>query len=300
MASYDLTDKVAVVTGGAQGIGFATARTLHDHGAKVAILDLRREDAERAAAEIDPNRAMGLATDVTDRDALTAAVEAIVERFGGIDVLVANAGVVTHPATAAAMDPDAFERVIDVNLYGVWRSVHAVLPEVTRRQGHIVVIASVYAFTIGMGAMPYAISKAGVEQLGRALRAELAPHGASASVAYFGFIDTHMVHEALDEDPISARMLGTFPRFLHKRLPPSAAGRAIVRGIERRQPRIIRPHRWIFMSTFRGLLNPLIDARVERDAEAKSIILELDGRKGEARLTAGPEEPKVLEPPRFS
>jgi len=300
MASYDLRDKVALVTGGAQGIGFATARELHGHGAKVAILDLWLESAEIAVAEIDPNRCMALAADVTDRDALAAAVEQIVGRFGGLDVLVANAGVAHHPATATAIDPAAFERVIDVNLLGVWRSVHAVLPEVIRRQGHIVVISSIYAFSLGVGTMPYAISKAGVEQLGRALRAELAPHGASASVAYFGFIDTHMVQEAIDEDPLSAEMLNQAPRFLRKRLPPSAAGRAIVRGIERRQPRIIRPHRWIFMSTFRGLLNPLIDARIERDENAKKIVLELDARKGEARLTAGAAEPKVLEPPRFS
>src|SRR4051794_35305470 len=88
------------------------------------------------------------------------------------------------------MDPDVFERVIEVNLLGVWRTVRAALPQVVARQGHVVVVASIYALANGMGTAPYAMAKAGVEQLGRALRVELVQHGASASVAYFGFIDS--------------------------------------------------------------------------------------------------------------
>src|SRR5438105_1647003 len=108
------------------------------------------------------------------------------------------------------------------------------------------------------------MSKATVEQFGRALRAELVQHGASASVAYFGFIDTEMVHRALDQDPLAGQMLETFPRPLRKHIAPAAAAEAIVRGIERRQPRIFRPRRWIAMSVLRGVLGPLGDARLER------------------------------------
>jgi NAD(P)-dependent dehydrogenase (short-subunit alcohol dehydrogenase family) len=284
MSAYQLSGKVALVTGGARGIGFATAQELAARGAHVIVVDLHETAVEQAAMSLGRG-ALGIAADVTDRDAMDAAVAQAVEHFGGLDVLVANAGIASRGATALAAEPDQFERVIEVNLLGVWRSVRAALPEVARRQGHVVVVASVYAFTNGVGAAPYAMAKAGVEQLGRALRVELKPHGASASVAYFGFIDTEMVHQAIDADPLGERMLAAAPKVLQKRLPPSAAGAAIVRGIERRQPRIIRPRRWAVLSVLRGILNPLMDAQMERDAEMQAITSELDARAGERTPT---------------
>jgi NAD(P)-dependent dehydrogenase (short-subunit alcohol dehydrogenase family) len=183
------------------------------------------------------------------------------------------------------MASESFERVLDVNLMGVYRTVDAALPEIVRHKGHVVVVSSVYAFLNGGGATPYAMSKAAVEQFGRALRVELVPHGASASVAYFGFIDTEMVHRAIDQDPLANELLATLPRPLHKRLPPAAAGEAIVRGIERRQPRIIRPRRWTALSVLRGILNPLADARAERDEALQQLMQQVDERAGENQPT---------------
>jgi len=289
MPTYSLSGKVALVTGGARGIGFATATELIARGAKVILVDLHEDAVEQAAARLGRD-AIGIAADVTDADAMQEAVATAVERFGGLDVIVANAGIASHGATTLAAEPDQFERVIEVNLLGVWRSVRAALPEITRRQGHVVVVASIYAFVNGVGAAPYAMAKAGVEQFGRALRVELKPHGASASVAYFGYIDTEMVHQAVDADPIADRMMAALPKPLRKRLPPSAAGKAIVRGIERRQPRIIRPRRWTILSVLRGIVNPLTDAQMERDDEAQAITRALDARAGErAPLTAEKE-----------
>jgi NAD(P)-dependent dehydrogenase (short-subunit alcohol dehydrogenase family) len=284
-SSYSLAGKVALVTGGARGIGLATAKELIGRGASVVVVDLHDEDVEEAAAGLHATKAMGIAADVTEMDAMDAAVAATVERFGGLDVIVANAGIASRGATALAAQADQFERVIDVNLLGVWRSVRAALPEIASRQGHVVVVSSIYAFSNGLGAAPYAMAKAGVEQLGRALRVELKQHGASASVAYFGFIDTEMVHQAIDADPLSSRMMEATPKVLRKRLPPSAAGAAIVRGIERRQPRIIRPRRWTVMSVLRGILNPLLDAQMERDAETQAIARELDARANDRTPT---------------
>jgi NAD(P)-dependent dehydrogenase (short-subunit alcohol dehydrogenase family) len=277
MARYGLDGKVALITGGAQGIGLATARALAARGASVVIVDLDPARTEEAAAAIGP-RALGIAADVTDAAAMERAVAAVVERFGGLDVVVANAGIASRPSTARAADPIAFERVIEVNLLGVWRTVRAALPEVVRRRGHVVVVASVYAFVNGIGNAPYAMAKAGVEQLGRTLRVELARHGASASVAYFGFIDTEMVRTAIDADPLSERMMGALPAPLRKRLPPSVAGEAIARGIERRASRIIRPRRWAGLSVLRGVVNPLVDARAERDPAVQELVRELDSR----------------------
>lgn len=285
MRSFELDRKVALVTGGARGIGLATARALVARGASVAIVDLQADAVAGAAAQLHDTRALGLAADVTDRGALPRAVAITVERFGGLDVVVANAGITARVATFRAAASENFERVLDVNLSGVWRTVEAALPEVLRRRGHVVVVSSIYAFTNGAGNVAYAMSKAAVEQFGRALRAELVQHGASASVAYFGFTDTELVRRALDQDPLAAEMFANLPRLLRKRIPAAAAGEAIVRGIERRSPRIIKPRRWVVMSLLRGLLNPLGDARLERDAASQRLLRALDARAGEDQPT---------------
>ena len=285
MARYELGGKVALITGGARGIGLATARSLFARGAYVVIADLDQSAADTAAAGLHDSRAMGIAADVRDRAAMQRAVAGAVERFGGLDVVVANAGVASRGATLRAMSPESCERVLDVNLMGVYRTVDVALPEIVRRRGHVVVVSSIYAFINGMGAVPYAMAKAGVEQLGRALRVELVQHGASASVAYFGFIDTEMVHRAIDADPLADRMLQSLPRPLRKRVSPAVAAEAIAQGIERRSPRIIRPRRWVVMSLLRGLLNPLSDARLERDEQAQSLLRAVDARAGEDQPT---------------
>jgi NAD(P)-dependent dehydrogenase (short-subunit alcohol dehydrogenase family) len=285
-ARYDLSDRVALVTGGARGIGFETARALVSRGASVVVVDLDAVAAEAAAAQLHDTKTLGVAADVTDRGALQRAVAETVDRFGGLDVVVANAGIASRGATFRAMATEGFERVVDVNLMGVVWTVQAALPEIVRRRGHAVVIASVYAFMNGAGAIPYAISKAAVEQFGRALRLELAQHGASASVAYFGFIDTELVHRMLDQDPVLRPGLEAFPRPLRKRLQPRVAGEAIVQGIERRAPRIIRPRRWALLSALRGVIGPAFDARGERDAEIQHTLRELDARAGEEQPTS--------------
>jgi NAD(P)-dependent dehydrogenase (short-subunit alcohol dehydrogenase family) len=286
MARYELSGKVALVTGGARGIGFATAQALIARGASVAIVDQSADAVSAAAAQLHDSRALGLAGDVTDRGAMQRAVAEAVERFGGLDVVVANAGIAARVATFRAYATETFERVLDVNLMGVYRTVDAALPEIVRRQGHVVVISSIYAFMNGIGEVPYAMSKAAVEQFGRALRVELVQHGASASVAYFGFIDTEMVHQGLDRDPLVKDMMTSLPKPLHKRLPPSAAGEAIVRGIERRQARIIQPRRWVVMSLLRGILGPLSDAQLERDEQVQAHLRQLDARAGEDQPTS--------------
>ncbi len=277
MPSLDVRGKVAVVTGGARGIGFGIAEALAKRGAVLVIVDLDLDAASSAAGRL-PGNALGIAADVSDRGAMQRVVGTVIEQRGGIDVVVANAGVAPRAATVRAMNAEVFDRVLAVNLGGVYNTVITALPQIASRRGHVVVISSVYAFTNGVGAAPYAVAKAGIEQLGRALRVELVPHRASASVAYFGFIDTEMVHRMIDADPVADKMLKSLPKVLQKRLSPVQAGEAVARGIEKRAPRIIAPRRWAAFSVLRGVLNPLFDNYMVKDDDTQARVREIDSR----------------------
>ncbi len=171
MPHYPIAGKVVLVTGAASGIGRATARTLHTRGAHVVLADLRQEAVDAVRSELGRERSLAVAVDVTDRTALDGVVAAAVDRFGGLDVAVANAGIAADPpATVLTIDEAVFERVVEVDLLGVWRTVRAALPQVVARRGHVLITSSIYAFANGMVNAPYAVSKAAVEQLGRALR----------------------------------------------------------------------------------------------------------------------------------
>ena len=283
--TYDLNGKVALVTGAARGIGFETARQIHMRGASVAVVDLDANEAREAAERIG-ERAIGIAADVTDAGAMRAAVAETVKRFGGLDVAMANAGLAPPSiATMRSVPAEEWERVIEVNLLGVWHTVRAALPQISEREGHIVVVASVAAFANGMLGSSYMTSKAGVEQMGRALRTELMPLGASASVAYFGWVDTRMVQDTFAR-PGANVLEEIAPDFLMKRITPTQAGAAVVKGIEERAPRIFAPRWWRYLSALRGLLNPLLDRRSERDPRIAAAIREAEDRSSSARESA--------------
>src|SRR6478609_7535786 len=251
MPLYDLNGKVALVTGAARGIGFETARQLHMRGASVAVVDLDPEQSREAAERIG-ERAIGIGTDVTDHAAIMAAVAETVERFGGLDVAVANAGVAqSRMMTTRAIGTEEWERVFEVDLLGVWRTCRAALPQIVARRGQLVLISSVYAFMNGMGNSPYAVAKAGVESMGRALRVELLPQGASATVAYFGWVDTKLVQDAFAQED-SARLNEFTPDWLLKRITPAEAAAGLVGGIEERAPRVFVPKWWRYVSQLRG------------------------------------------------
>ena len=291
MPVFDLNGKVALVTGAARGIGFEAARQIHLRGASVAVVDLDPEQAREAAERIG-ERAIGIGSDVTDHAAIMQAVAETVERFGGLDVAVANAGIAQSKlATVRGIGTEEWERVFEVDMLGVWRTVRAALPQIVERRGHIVVTSSVYAFVNGVLNSPYAVAKAGVESLGRSLRAELMPLGASAGVAYFGWVDTKLVQDAF-EQPHSGRMQENLPAFLRKRITPDVAGAAVVRGIEERAPRTFAPKWWRYVSALRGIINPLLDRRFESDAAMIETVRVIEGEadeQGAAAVSAAPQ-----------
>jgi NAD(P)-dependent dehydrogenase (short-subunit alcohol dehydrogenase family) len=285
MPLYDLNGKVALVTGAARGIGYETARQIHMRGASVAVVDVDAEEAREAAERIG-GRAIGIATDVTDHAAIMQAVAETVERFGGLDVAVANAGIAQSTvATVRGIGAEEWERVFEVDLLGVWRTVRAVLPQIIERKGHVVVTGSVYSFANGVLNSPYAVAKAGVEALGRGLRAELMPLGASAGVVYYGWVDTKLVQDGFDRKH-SDRLQANAPAWLFKRIKPDEAGAATVRGIENRAPRTFAPKWWRYVSAMRGIINPLLDRRFDRDQQMFETIRAIEAEADEQGAAA--------------
>jgi NAD(P)-dependent dehydrogenase (short-subunit alcohol dehydrogenase family) len=195
-----LKDKVALITGGAgiNGLGFATAKEMAAHGARVAILDLPRAEPAAAAARIGPNH-LGLAGDVTDKDSCEAAAARVFETFGRIDVLINNAGI-TQPVKTLEITGADYDRILDVSLRGTLYMSQAVLPTMRRQKsGSIVCISSVSAQRGGgiFGGPHYSAAKAGVLGLARAMAREFGGDGIRVNCVTPGLIETDITQGKL-------------------------------------------------------------------------------------------------------
>ncbi len=257
---FDVAGRTVFVTGAARGIGAASAERLHAAGANVALVGLEPERLAALAECLGP-RAAWFHADVTDGDALRLAVEGTLARFGSIDVAIANAGL-QFMGRMATMAPEQFERTIEVNLLGAWRTDRAVLDEIVRNRGYLLNIASLAAASHAplMGA--YTASKAGVEAMTDALRVELAPSGARVGCAYFGFIDTDLVRASFAH-PSTRALTDVMPRFVAEPAPLGAAVDAIERGVRRRSARLWAPRYVGGALAFRGLLQPVSEWRIK-------------------------------------
>lgn len=279
----DLDGAACLVTGAGQGIGLATARQLAARGARVAVLDVDEERAVAAAASLG-GATMALGVDVRDRDGMAAAVDRAASAFDGLDVVVANAGVTPSRATLGRLDPDEFDRVVAVNLTGVFNTVHPAVPHVLASGGHMVVVASVAAMMPGPMGSPYMVSKAAAEQLGRSLRLELVARGATAGVAYLGVVDTEMTAVTMDGDPIAAMLRDRMPGPLRRRIRPEDAGRVIADGVARRAPRTLAPRPWWAVAVLRGVLPWILDDVVARDGAMQDLVRRSDAEGLPARI----------------
>ncbi|WP_040720814.1 short-chain dehydrogenase/reductase [Nocardia veterana] len=274
---FDPRDKVVVITGGAAGIGYELARLLYERGAYVALFDIDA-DAVRAGAAALGIRAVAITVDVADREGVRLAVGQVRESFGRIDVVVANAGVVPRPATVRLLDPEEFDRVLAINLTGAFNTVQPALDDVIAARGHIVVVSSCAAFAPGMGGSPYMVSKAGVEQLGRALRVELGGTGATAGIAYFGVVETAMTHETLDADELGAEFGALLPWPLDQRISARRAAEVLAGAIERRAARVVAPVGWEPYALLRGVVNVALDRKLTVDERVRSLTRRLEER----------------------
>jgi NAD(P)-dependent dehydrogenase (short-subunit alcohol dehydrogenase family) len=248
--------KVVLITGAARGIGAGLAERLAARGAKVALVGLEAAEQRAVAERIGPN-ARAWEADVTSWDALEKATGEIVEHFGGIDIVIANAGIATT-GFVRSIDREAFEKVIEVDLLGVWRTFRVAMPHVVERKGYLLAISSLAAITHAPGLANYAAAKAGVEAFSNSLRAELRHLGVQVGVAHPTWIRTDMVNSA-DEHPVFGKLRGGMPGLFGKTYPLEVALDCLEQGILRRA-RTIHVPRWVgAVKLIRAFLPPIIE-----------------------------------------
>lgn len=273
----DLAGKVFLITGAARGIGLETARIAIGRGARVALVDLDPAEVEAAASGLGPS-AVGIAADVTDLDAMEAAVASTRETFGRVDFVVANAGITPPKTTTRALEPERWEAVVQVNLTGVYRTVKAGLPEVVANRGRVVLIASSYSHVNGVLNSCYAVSKSAVEAFGRGLGVELAAHGAGVTTAFFGYVETGLIGEVFDNPIADEFRREVAPGFLTRPISVTKAAGALVDGIAEGRSTVIEPWIWKIPFYLRGLLMPLSDRMLARNYRAAMMIRQIEDR----------------------
>lgn len=199
-----LDNKVCIITGGAgpRGIGKATARLFHEHGAIVVIADLDEENSRQAAENISSERTMGVACDVTDKASCEAAVAAVVERFGRVDVLINNAGI-TQPLKTLEITGDNYEQVTDVSLRGMLYMSQCVLPHMVEQKGGAIVNTSSVSAQRGggiFGGPHYSAAKAGMLGLSKAMAREFGEHNIRINSVTPGLIQTDITGGKLTDE----------------------------------------------------------------------------------------------------
>lgn len=231
------------VTGGANGVGAAVARRVHAKGANVVLVDVDGTGLAEIAAGLGPDRVLSVVADVRDLTQMQAAAEAAVQRFGGIDVTLANAGIASY-GSVLQVDPDAFKRVIDINVLGVFHTVRATLPAVLDAHGYVLVVSSLAAYTAAPALAAYNTSKAAVEQFANSLRLEVTQYGVAVGSAHMSWVDTPMVRDAKAEVASIADALSLLPFPLNQTTSVDDCAEAFVAGIERRSRHVDVP-RWV-------------------------------------------------------
>ena len=278
-----LAGRRVFITGAARGIGAAVAKRLHSRGARVALAGLEPDLLEAVARECGD--APAVECDVRDRPQVEDAVDVAVQRLGGLDVVVANAGTAAQLPLLGG-DPAVFERTIEVNLLGAYYTLRAAAPHIAHRDGYALAISSLAAAVHPPLLGAYCASKAGVEALGDALRIELASSGARVGVAYFAELDTDMTQRGFGTQAAEKMKAAGGP---FTRVAPLEVGvNAIERGIARRSRRVVAPG-WVgTVLPIRMLAQRIVDVASRRGLDAALEV----AREENAPLTT-PQPPRL-------
>lgn len=275
MKRYELQGKVIAITGSTGGLGRAAAKALRAKGAKLALLDLDLETVHAQATELGgPEVAAGWEANVCSMDSLQDAMDAAAQHFGGIDVVIAGAGIgITAPMES--LDPTVFERTIDVNLNGVWRTFKAGLEHVKPRQGYLLAISSMAAFVNAPLNGHYAASKAGVLAMCNSLRLEVRHYGVGVGTLHPTFFKTPMM-DALMENACSELVWNNY-QGLWKFVGLEEVIKGLVGSIEHRRQVVTVPRVNALVARAPGLIRPLFE-KIGFDDErvAKAVRIERD------------------------
>ena len=264
-AAAALRGKRVLITGPARGIGAGLALELSRHGARLALVGLE-PGGLAAVAERCGEGTFVAECDVSDNAQIAAAIDAAAQSLGGLDVVVANAGIA---AGGPMRDQDlrSWERVIEINLLGVMYTDRAAIPHLERSRGYLLNVASAAAVVHGGGMTAYCAAKAGVEAMSNCLRIELAPLGVDVGVAYFMFLDTDMVRDAEREMPLMNRVRERMPRALGRTYPLAPAIDQLIAGIAERRRRVAFPKGLLGLLPFRQVFaSAAVDRLAARSA----------------------------------
>jgi NAD(P)-dependent dehydrogenase (short-subunit alcohol dehydrogenase family) len=271
MSRYQLDGRTIAITGSTGGLGTAVAQALRDRGANLALLDI---DHDALAAQVERLGGQRVAyahtVDVRDLGTLEAAMSAAVQSFGRLDVAIANAGVeVMSPMSL--MDPAEFERTIDINLNGAWRTFRAALPHVQQQQGFLLGISSMAAFVHSPLQAPYTASKAGMWAMCDSIRLELRHLGVGVGTVHPTFVKTPMMDRVL-QDPAGRMLWGEHKSQLWKMTPIETVVDGVIRAIETRAPMTVIPRINNGVARAPGLFHPLIERIGWRKAQIPQTI----------------------------
>ncbi len=273
MTISSLRGKTILITGAARGIGACVARAAVAKGAKVALAGLEPDLLKELAAQLD---AHWCECDVTDQAALDLAVASTVERFGGVDVVVANAGI-ANIGTVNTGPVDALVRTVDVNLNGVIRTVSAALPHLIKSRGYALLVSSAAAFSALPGMAAYCASKAGVEQFGNVLRLEVAHHGVQVGTAHPIWIDTDLVRGFKADLPSYRDARKKLPWPMSRELTVEQCAHALLNAIEKRKRKVYVPRAIGLAQAMRSIvLSGLGEAIVKRGTKQGVLIDQME------------------------
>ena len=270
MKRYDLSGRVIVITGSTGGLGRAAAQALRKRGAKLALFDLDVQAAKRQATELgDARVAQGWAADVCSMESLERAMSEAARHFGGIDVVIANAGVgYTEPMET--MTSRSFERTIDVNLNGVWRTFKTALPHVQERQGYMLAISSMAAFVNAPLNAHYAASKAGVLAMCNSLRLEVKHLGVGVGTLHPTFFKTPMMDALMDS--VCSEFVFNSYKGIWAFVELDKVIAALVSAIHERRDIVTVPERNALVARATGLIRPIIEKIGFSDARIAEAI----------------------------